>query len=83
MMTNAFELAGYAGHAVPGSRGSLKQASIVSMSAIREARGTILAMLEAFLYDPLLSWTVSGISSLLRLINNPTNSSIPSSKGLD
>ena len=58
-MTNAFELAGYAGDPVPGSRGSFKQASIVTMNAIREARSTILAMLEAFLYDPLLSWTVS------------------------
>ncbi|ORY33953.1 hypothetical protein BCR39DRAFT_463113 [Naematelia encephala] len=59
MMTNSFELACFKGHAVPGSRGSYKQASIVTMKVLRESRSTLLAMLEAFLYDPLLSWTVS------------------------
>jgi FKBP12-rapamycin complex-associated protein len=58
-MTNAFELACSKGHVVPGSRGSYKQASIVSMSVMRDGRSTLMAMLEAFLYDPLLSWTVS------------------------
>lgn len=29
------------------------------MDVLRENRGTLLAMLEAFLYDPLLHWTVS------------------------
>ena len=57
-MTNAFELAGSCGHRVPGSRGSFKQASIVTMEVLRESRSSLLAMLEAFLYDPLLSWTV-------------------------
>ena len=58
MMTRAFELAGSHGHVVPGSRGSFKQASLVVMGVMRESRSTLLAMLEAFLYDPLLSWTV-------------------------
>jgi FKBP12-rapamycin complex-associated protein len=61
MITNAFELAGSQGHAVPGTRGSFKQASIVTMGVLRESRSSLLAMLEAFLYDPLLSWTVSTI----------------------
>lgn len=29
------------------------------MSVMRDGRSTLMAMLEAFLYDPLLSWTVS------------------------
>lgn len=29
------------------------------MDVLRDSRSTLLAMLEAFLYDPLLSWTVS------------------------
>ncbi|ORX39339.1 hypothetical protein BD324DRAFT_577344 [Kockovaella imperatae] len=59
MMTNAMELACSQGHVVPGSRGSFKQASTICMGVLRESRSTLLAMLEAFLYDPLLSWTVS------------------------
>ena len=59
MMTNAMELACSHGHKAPGSRGSFKQASIICMGVLRESRSTLLAMLEAFLYDPLLSWTVS------------------------
>ena len=59
MMTNAFELACSDGHLVPGSRGSFKQASTVTMGVLRDSRSSLLAMLEAFLYDPLLSWTVS------------------------
>jgi hypothetical protein len=53
------KMASNKGNHCPGSRGSYKQASIVSMSVLRENRGSLLAMLEAFLYDPLLSWTVS------------------------
>lgn len=29
------------------------------MGVLRDSRSSLLAMLEAFLYDPLLSWTVS------------------------
>ena len=58
MMTNAFGLDGSRGHVVPGSRGTFKQAAIVTMEVLRESRSSLLAMLEAFLYDPLLSWTV-------------------------
>jgi FKBP12-rapamycin complex-associated protein len=58
MMTNAFELACSRGHEIPGSRGNFKKASTVTMELLRENRSVILAMLEAFLYDPLLSWKV-------------------------
>ncbi|KAL7423565.1 hypothetical protein Q5752_001145 [Cryptotrichosporon argae] len=57
MMTNSFELVAWQGHAVPGSRGNFKHAGVVSMTIMRDNRSTLLAMLEAFLYDPLLSWT--------------------------
>ena len=61
MMTNAMELASCCGGTNPGSRGSFKQASIICMGVLREteSRSSLLAMLEAFLYDPLLTWTVS------------------------
>ncbi len=58
-MHSTFQLAGARGHVSPGSRGSFKQASVVTMGVLRDSRSSLLAMLEAFLYDPLLSWTVS------------------------
>ncbi|WWD22809.1 hypothetical protein CI109_107303 [Kwoniella shandongensis] len=58
MMTNAFELASRGGVQTPGSRGTFKQASLIVMDVLRDSHSTLLAMLEAFLYDPLLSWTV-------------------------
>ncbi|WWC85668.1 uncharacterized protein L201_000534 [Kwoniella dendrophila CBS 6074] len=58
MMTNAFELASRGGVEVPGTRGTFKQASLIVMNVLRDSRSSVLAMLEAFLYDPLLSWTV-------------------------
>ncbi|RSH90651.1 hypothetical protein EHS25_001256 [Saitozyma podzolica] len=63
MMTNALEVASCKGDQVPGSRGSFKQASIVTMGVLRDNRSSLLAMLEAFLYDPLLSWTADGSPS--------------------
>ncbi|OCF43750.1 phosphatidylinositol 3-kinase [Kwoniella heveanensis CBS 569] len=58
MMTNAFELASRGGLETPGTRGTFKQASLIVMNVLRDSRSTLLAMLEAFLYDPLLSWTM-------------------------
>lgn len=55
------------GDQVPGSRGSFKQASIVTMEVLRDNRSSLLAMLEAFLYDPLLSWTVSAARTPTRI----------------
>ncbi|OWZ32832.1 phosphatidylinositol 3-kinase [Cryptococcus neoformans AD2-60a] len=59
MMTNAFELASQGDLETPGSTGTFKQASLITMDVLRDSRSTLLAMLEAFLYDPLLSWTSS------------------------
>nr|ODO02215.1 phosphatidylinositol 3-kinase [Cryptococcus depauperatus CBS 7855] len=59
MMTNAFELASRGGLETPGSRGSFKQASLITMDVLRYSRSTLLAMLETFLYDPLLSWNAN------------------------
>lgn len=43
------------------------------MEVLRENRGTLLAMLEAFLYDPLLHWTVClrASSALVSLLKSP------------
>lgn len=58
MMTNTFELTARQDPKFPGTKGTFKQASVVMMEVMRESRSSLLAMLEAFLYDPLLSWTV-------------------------
>ncbi|WVQ82636.1 hypothetical protein IAT38_004768 [Cryptococcus sp. DSM 104549] len=52
-------LASRGGLETPGSRGTFKQASLIVMDVLRDSRSTLLAMLEAFLYDPLLSWTAN------------------------
>lgn len=70
MMTNTFELAGPRGRETPGSRGSFNQASIVTMEVMRESRSSLLAMLEAFLYDPLLSWTVRLTRLTLKMLTS-------------
>lgn len=59
MMTNCFELADRHLDDMSESKGNYRKSSIVTMGVLRESRDIILAMLEAFLYDPLLSWTVS------------------------
>nr|XP_019014364.1 phosphatidylinositol 3-kinase [Kwoniella pini CBS 10737]OCF53145.1 phosphatidylinositol 3-kinase [Kwoniella pini CBS 10737] len=75
MMTNAFELASRGGLDVPGTRGTFKQASLIVMNVLRDSRSTVLAMLEAFLYDPLLSWTVGRTNSLhFETMNDDINS---------
>jgi FKBP12-rapamycin complex-associated protein len=40
----------------PGSRGHFKMSSIITMGVLREHKDTLLAMLEAFALDPLLTW---------------------------
>ena len=65
MMTNCFELADRKHDKITGSRGNFIESSVVTMEVLRENSDIILAMLEAFLYDPLLSWTVSVLSSVL------------------
>lgn len=58
MMTNCFELADRQLDDMAKSKGNFHRSSVVTMEVLRESRDIILAMLEAFLYDPLLSWTV-------------------------
>jgi FKBP12-rapamycin complex-associated protein len=59
MMTNCFELADRKHDRITESRGNFIKSSVVTMEVLRTNADIILAMLEAFLYDPLLSWTVS------------------------
>ena len=58
-MTNCFELADRKHDQINESRGNFIKSSVVTMEVLRVNSDIILAMLEAFLYDPLLSWTVS------------------------
>ncbi|WVO25185.1 uncharacterized protein IAS62_006574 [Cryptococcus decagattii] len=57
MMTKAFELASQGDLNTPWSKGTFKEASFITMDVLRDSRSTLLVMLEAFLYDPLPSWT--------------------------
>lgn len=61
MMTNCFELADRKHDKITESRGNFIKSSVVTMEVLRENADILLAMLEAFLYDPLLSWTVGRI----------------------
>lgn len=66
MMTNAMELPTSVGHEIPGTRGTIKPASTATMGVLRASKSSLLAMLEAFLYDPLLNWEVSLSLLLMR-----------------
>lgn len=68
MMTNCFELADRQMGDMAESKGNFYKSSVVTMEVLRESRDIILAMLEAFLYDPLLSWTVSALPDTCREI---------------
>ena len=64
MMTNCFELADRHQSSMAESKGNYRKSSTVTMGVLRESKDIILAMLEAFLYDPLLSWTVGPLHYL-------------------
>lgn len=64
MMTNCFELADRKHDKITESRGNFIKSSVVTMEVLRSNADILLAMLEAFLYDPLLSWTVSSLFPL-------------------
>lgn len=53
---NAFEFAAIHGTGPPGSRGHFKASSVLTMDIMRKHKASLLAMLEAFAYDPLLNW---------------------------
>lgn len=60
-ITNAFEYAAIYGKAAPGTRGHFKTSSVITMSIMRKQRTSLLAMLEAFAYDPLLDWQAKDV----------------------
>jgi phosphatidylinositol kinase/protein kinase (PI-3 family) len=48
---------------VSGIEGSYRSTCERTMSVLRESRDSLVAMLEAFLYDPLISWRLVDIST--------------------
>ena len=48
MLTHAME--------VSGIQGSFKKTCEISMSVLRENKESLMAVLEAFVYDPLINW---------------------------
>ena len=51
MLTQAME--------VSGIEGSFKTTSEITMNAMRENKESLLAVLEAFVYDPLITWRLT------------------------
>jgi serine/threonine-protein kinase mTOR len=47
---------------VAGVEGSYRSTCEKTMSVLRESRDSLMAMLEAFLYDPLISWRLADLS---------------------
>jgi phosphatidylinositol kinase/protein kinase (PI-3 family) len=48
---------------VSGIEGSYRSTCERTMAVLRESRDSLVAMLEAFVYDPLISWRLVGLSS--------------------
>ena len=48
---------------VSGIEGSYRSTCERTMAVLRESRDSLVAMLEAFVYDPLISWRLAGLSS--------------------
>lgn len=48
MMTKAME--------VCGTQGSFEKTCIITMAVLREEKVSVMAMLEAFVFDPLINW---------------------------
>ena len=47
---------------VSGIEGSYRSTCERTMTVLRESRDSLVAMLEAFVYDPLISWRLVGLS---------------------
>lgn len=47
---------------VSGIEGSYRSTCERTMSVLRDSRDSLVAMLEAFVYDPLISWRLAGLS---------------------
>jgi phosphatidylinositol kinase/protein kinase (PI-3 family) len=48
---------------VSGIEGSYRSTCERTMTVLRNSRDSLVAMLEAFVYDPLISWRLAGLSS--------------------
>jgi phosphatidylinositol kinase/protein kinase (PI-3 family) len=46
---------------VSGIEGSYRITCLRTMTLLRDSRDSLLAMLEAFVYDPLISWRLTGV----------------------
>lgn len=46
---------------VSGIEGSYRSTCLRTMTLLRESRDSLVAMLEAFVYDPLISWRLTGV----------------------
>ena len=58
---------------ISGIEGSYRSTCERTMTVLRENRDSLVAMLQAFLYDPLISW---------RLVDLPSNHEINDSKNI-
>ena len=47
---------------VSGIEGSYRSTCLRTMTVLRDSRDSLVAMLEAFVYDPLISWRLAGLS---------------------
>jgi phosphatidylinositol kinase/protein kinase (PI-3 family) len=77
-ITNAFEYAAIYGKAAPGTRGHFKSSSVLTMSIMRKQRTSLLAMLEAFAYDPLLDWQAKEVELQTKRRNEDAEEKIES-----
>ena len=46
---------------VSGIEGSYRSTCLRTMTLLRDSRDSLVAMLEAFVYDPLISWRLTGV----------------------
>ena len=56
-----------------GIEGNYRNTCEIVMRVLRENKESLMAVLEAFLYDPLLNWRLLTISAETKLVQIPTN----------
>lgn len=80
-ITNAFEFAAIYGKESPGSRGHFKHCSVLTMGIMRKHKTSLLAMLEAFAYDPLLNWQAKEVEIQAKHLDEQPTLQVSSSQG--
>ncbi|KAI5450344.1 hypothetical protein NCC49_003127 [Naganishia albida] len=80
-ITNAFEFAAIYGKESPGSRGHFHYCSVLTMGIMRKHRTSLLAMLEAFAYDPLLNWQAKEVENQAKRLDEQPVLQASSSQG--